>query len=566
MRIDLIKYQALGNDYLVLDLPADLDRLVALLPKLCDRHHGLGSDGLLAFDPEAMSVRVFNPDGSEAQKSGNGLRITAAHAVMEHGAGDTFELSTIGGPNPVRVLARNGAEVVSELDIGRPSFRAADLPARFDGEPGRVSLDTPAGRVEAMLVSVGNPHCVVFGEPVTKQRCMELGPHLENHNAFPDRTNVQLCEVVDHARARAEIWERGAGYTLASGTSSCAVAAAAHRKGLVDRDVSVSMPGGELAQRAQTDSKDSLDFLVGSKAELGSIKRRAFGELVKLSRMLVGITLLADDFNGAADLDEVLASLRKERDTLLADVAWTRSLSERLSLNVDVASTRVLYGESVSYTTLTDYRYTSAVGALSWNTSERTALTIQGSIGDYQALDGTTQSLNSNLQLGFKRQFNELWSASLSAGTSRESDKIKTPFETLESNESGSVYAANITRQARLLTLTAQASRSLIPSGYAFLSRQESYQISASYPRSERWTFGGYARWLRSKNPQFSGPAIDQSYVDVGLSAVWLFTEHWTVTLLASYVTTDVSPPQHHAEASGCSIQLARHFNRIEWH
>lgn len=254
------------------------------------------------------------------------------------------------------------------------------------------------------------------------------------------------------------------------------------------------------------------------------------------------------------------------RDTLLADVDWTRSLSERLNLDVDVDSTRVLYGQSVSYTTLTDYRYTSGAVALSWNTSERTALTFQSAIGDYQALDGTTQSFNSNLQLGFKRQFNELWSASLSAGTSRESDKIKTPFETLESTESGSVYAANVSRQARLLTLTAQASRSLIPSGYAFLSRQESYQVSASYPRTERWTFGGYARWLRSKNPQFSGPAIDQSYVDLGLSAVWLFTERWTVTLLASYVTTDVSPPQHHAEASGCSIQLARHFNRIEWH
>src|SRR6476646_9748453 len=253
MRIDLIKYQALGNDYLVLDLPADLDRLVPLLPRLCDRHRGLGSDGLLAFDPSKMSVRVFNPDGSEAQKSGNGLRITAAHAVLEHGAGDTFVLTTVGGPNPVRVLARNGAEIISELDIGSPSFRAADLPALFDGEPERVSLDTPAGRVDAMLVSVGNPHCVVFGEPVTKQRCIELGPHLEHHAAFPERTNVQLFEVIDRARARVEIWERGAGYTLASGTSASAVAAACMRAGLVDDRVTIQMPGGDLAiHRAQS--------------------------------------------------------------------------------------------------------------------------------------------------------------------------------------------------------------------------------------------------------------------------------------------------------------------------
>ncbi|MEA2656022.1 MAG: diaminopimelate epimerase [Chloroflexota bacterium] len=246
MRIDLIKYQALGNDYLVLDLPGPLDKVVPLLPLLCDRNLGLGSDGLLAFNPPRMSVRIFNPDGSEAQKSGNGLRITAAHAVLEHGAGDEFEVRTGDRSNPVRVLSRDDTGIFCELDIGRPSFRAADLPALFDGEPDRVSLYTPAGRVEAMLVSVGNPHCVVFGEPVTKARCLELGPLLENHSAFPERTNVQLFEVIDRAHARMEIWERGAGYTLASGTSASAVAAACMRSGLVDDHVTIQMPGGDL--------------------------------------------------------------------------------------------------------------------------------------------------------------------------------------------------------------------------------------------------------------------------------------------------------------------------------
>lgn len=252
MRIDLIKYHGLGNDYLVLDLPAPLDEVVPLLPLLCDRNRGIGSDGLLAFDLAKMSVRIFNPDGSEAQKSGNGLRISAAHAVLEHGAGDEFELHTVGRANQVRVLARNGAEIICELDIGRPSFRAADLPARFDGEPGRVKLDTPVGRVEAMLVSVGNPHCVVFGEPVTRERCLELGPYLENHAAFPERTNVQLFEVIDRGRARVEIWERGVGYTLASGTSASAVAAACMREDLVDDRVRIQMPGGELEVRRAT--------------------------------------------------------------------------------------------------------------------------------------------------------------------------------------------------------------------------------------------------------------------------------------------------------------------------
>lgn len=258
-QIELVKYQALGNDYLVMDLPGPLDELVALLPVLCDRFRGLGSDGLLAFDPTAMSVRIFNPDGSEAQKSGNGLRITAAHAVLEHEAGSEFELRTLDRANAVKVLARNGAEVVSEIDIGRPSFRAADLPALFKGEPDRVHLDTPAGRIEAMLVSVGNPHCVVFGEPVTRERCVELGPHVERHEAFPERTNMQLFEVVDRSHVRVEIWERGAGYTLASGTSASAVAAAGMRAGLVDEHVTVQMPGGDLNVR-----RDAAGHLVQS--------------------------------------------------------------------------------------------------------------------------------------------------------------------------------------------------------------------------------------------------------------------------------------------------------------
>ena len=251
MRIDLIKYEALGNDYLVLDLPGPLEKVIGSLPMICDRNRGLGSDGLLAFDPRALSVRVFNPDRSEAQKSGNGLRIAAAHAVLEHGAGERFDLRTAGGPNPVHVLARHGAEIQCEVDIGRPSFRAADLPAAFDGEPERVRLDTPAGSVEAMLVSVGNPHCVVFGERATRERCIELGPHLERHPAFPERTNVQLFEVIDRGRVRVEIWERGAGYTLASGTSASAVAAACMRAALVDQQLTVQMPGGDLKVRRE---------------------------------------------------------------------------------------------------------------------------------------------------------------------------------------------------------------------------------------------------------------------------------------------------------------------------
>ena len=134
--MEVTKYQALGNDYLVLDLPAELEQVVPLLPLICDRHYGVGADGLLAFDPRARSVRIFNPDGSEAERSGNGLRIAACHAVLRHHAQKRFELITRDRGNPVRVVAVNGSTVVSELDIGRPRFD----PDRF------VVIDTPAGR------------------------------------------------------------------------------------------------------------------------------------------------------------------------------------------------------------------------------------------------------------------------------------------------------------------------------------------------------------------------------------------------------------------------------------
>src|SRR5258708_16871414 len=143
MRTVLIKSRAFATDCLARPPPAALDELVEVLPELCDRHRGLGSDGLLAFAPKAMTVRIFNPDRSEAQKSGNGLRIAAAHAVLEHGAGERFELRTPGGPNPVRIINRDGPQVTSEVDIGRPSFRAADLPPPVYGEPDTRNLYTP---------------------------------------------------------------------------------------------------------------------------------------------------------------------------------------------------------------------------------------------------------------------------------------------------------------------------------------------------------------------------------------------------------------------------------------
>jgi diaminopimelate epimerase len=254
-RLDFSKYHALGNDYLVIDpTQTAFSPNQRTVEALCDRHHGIGSDGVLfgpipvQRDPEAFGLRIFNPNGSEAEKSGNGLRIFARYLLdAGHVQGPKCRIHTPSGYSEARYLAPDGSQV--EVDMGEPSFRAGDIP--FTGvAPHLEALETPLLLPEASVtitaLSVGNPHCVLFPEAVTPAEAHRLGPQIECHPDFPNRVNVQLVEVIDRKRIRIEIWERGAGYTLASGSSSCAAAAACRRLGLVDDRVRVLMPGGAL--------------------------------------------------------------------------------------------------------------------------------------------------------------------------------------------------------------------------------------------------------------------------------------------------------------------------------
>jgi hypothetical protein len=264
-------------------------------------------------------------------------------------------------------------------------------------------------------------------------------------------------------------------------------------------------------------------------------------------------------------------SIGVRQDTALADVAWIRALTERLNFNVDVSYSRVRYGQSNGVTTLTDYTYSSASPSLSWQTGERTTLTMLGGFNLYNSLDGTTRSTDSNLELGFVRQLSELWTLTAKAGVSRENNQIKEYFGpfllgTFESTNDGSVFSGNLTRQGTRLATTVTASRSLVPTGFAFLAHRDRYDLQASYPCSERWTIRGYVRFRREQNPQLFVPTVDIKYTDLGVSAVWLMTEHWTVTLSASHVAEKYGPPDVHVAESALSVQLARKFDRIEWH
>ena len=240
----LTRSHGLGNDYLVVD-PAELPLALSAerIKLLCDRHVGVGSDGLLVLDGE-RDLRIFNPDGSEAEKSGNGLRIFAKWLFDTRRVHlERFTIGTAGGDAAVEIASRDGRAHEVTVDMGRPVFRAEIDELEVDGE--RVA--------NVVALSIGNPHCVILRDQLDITELRRLGPLVERHRLFPQRTNVQLARVASRSAVDLLIWERGAGETRASGSSACAVVAACHHLGLVDRAVVARMPGGELHIRIASD-------------------------------------------------------------------------------------------------------------------------------------------------------------------------------------------------------------------------------------------------------------------------------------------------------------------------
>ena len=252
--IPFAKGHGLGNDYLVLEeahLPHALSE--ATIVRLCDRNWGIGSDGILMLVPSSRAdfgLRIFNPDASEAEKSGNGLRIFAKY-LWDHGhtKRDTFTVETRGGVVECHCRVERGRVRFVTVEMGRASFLAPDIP--MNG-PEREVVDVPLQLADgtaltATALTVGNPHCVIFVDRLDSAECRRLGPLVERHPAFPERTNVQFARVADRHTVDILIWERGAGYTLASGSSSCAAASAAVRTDRCEHGrVTVRMPGGDL--------------------------------------------------------------------------------------------------------------------------------------------------------------------------------------------------------------------------------------------------------------------------------------------------------------------------------
>ena len=272
MNMELEKYHGLGNDYLVYD-PQNAPFLFSeeQIRRICDRNFGVGSDGILygpLFEEDKLKVRIFNPDGSEAEKSGNGVRIFSKY-LKDAGyvTGDRFVLTTLGGDVKVEYLNESGD--LLKVEMGTVTYESGKIPVT--GENRQVIDETMRfGNQEYRVtcLSIGNPHCVIPMEEISREKACNLGPLVENSKHFPNRINMQLLKILDRDTIQIEIYERGAGYTLASGSSSCAAASAAYKLGLVGRQVDVRMPGGSLRIEI---SPDENVYMTGSVNIIGTV-------------------------------------------------------------------------------------------------------------------------------------------------------------------------------------------------------------------------------------------------------------------------------------------------------
>ena len=249
------KVHGLGNDFILFDARSRRLDWHRLAPRLCDRHFGIGADGLLLLETgeEApFRMRIINADGSEAEMCGNGIRCFAKY-LADHSYipadQDELEIETLAGIQRVRLIRRGGVVEAVRVAMGRPRLDPAEIPVDLPG-PGPI-IDYPmtvgSHRLALTFVSMGNPHAVAFiGDPVEAFPLEQVGPKVEHHALFPKRMNFEVVNRLAPDCYRVRVWERGVGLTLACGTGACAVAVAARLKRLAPEKVRVELPGGAL--------------------------------------------------------------------------------------------------------------------------------------------------------------------------------------------------------------------------------------------------------------------------------------------------------------------------------
>jgi len=250
-----VKMHGIGNDFVLLRAQGDEQDWSRLARAMCDRHYGIGADGLILVLPSSradVGMRMFNPDGSEAEMCGNGLRCVVKYAVDEGLArprDGRIDVETAVGVLSAQVFGEKGAVERVRVSMGVPRFAPREIPVLVEAEPPLkdLPLDIEGQRLAVTCVSMGNPHAVHFVErPVAEFPLESIGPKVEHHPLFPQRVNFEVVRVLGRERMEARVWERGAGITLACGSGACAAVVAAHVHGLVGERVDITLPGGML--------------------------------------------------------------------------------------------------------------------------------------------------------------------------------------------------------------------------------------------------------------------------------------------------------------------------------
>jgi diaminopimelate epimerase len=247
------KMHGLGNDYIVIDNRDEKisgKQAAELAKRLCERRFSVGADGLLLVSNSKMAdakMRIFNADGSEAEMCGNGIRCFAKYCY-ENGIApkQEFAVETLSGIKNVWLTLKDGEVSAVKVDMRAPNWERSSLPMVGQGTCINETLNVNGEAYKVTCLSMGNPHCVIFADKVNDFPVQQIGPKIENHNAFPKRTNVGFVQVLNPNELKVRVWERGCGETLACGTGTCAAAAAANKLGKVGNKVTVHVLGGDL--------------------------------------------------------------------------------------------------------------------------------------------------------------------------------------------------------------------------------------------------------------------------------------------------------------------------------
>lgn len=252
--ISFSKYQATGNDFIVFNsFQINIDFLPQEIKQFCDRHFGIGADGIIIARPSNTAdiyMDYYNSDGSKAEMCGNGIRALAAFAK---------DNNLVTGEE-IKVETRAGLKVINvdystyQVDMGAPSYDSQEIGFGADEQMWAYPLQINGSKLEVYGVSIGNPHCIIFTKNLDSEPVEQLGPVIENHPLFKNRINVEWVEVESDKKLNVKVWERGVGYTLACGTGACASFAVANRLNLVNNQANISLPGGELEVELAGDS------------------------------------------------------------------------------------------------------------------------------------------------------------------------------------------------------------------------------------------------------------------------------------------------------------------------